>query len=100
MSDTVVWGYPGDPKPLSWAEFYRSWSCACVDAWEAGKQEPTVTLPLNVFPGLISMENPITGSHISITRISPFSWDTSRCQCSTDREVCGFVRANYMPESD
>lgn len=81
MNTDIVWGYHSDPKPLSWAEFLRAWECACVDAWDAGKQEPTVTLPFNVFPHLTSLNNACTGNYIPITRISPFSWDTSRCGC-------------------
>lgn len=74
-----------DPSPFTWQEFYRQWECACVDAWEAGRQEPTVTLPLNVFPHGTHVQNPITGKMVEITRVSPFSWDTSRCACTVAR---------------
>ena len=70
-----------DPDPFTWAEFFRAWESACVDAYEAGRQEPSVVLPYNVFPGVKSVQNPLTGNMIPIVRRSPFEWDTSRCSC-------------------
>lgn len=73
---------PGsDLAALSWEEFAREWECACVEAWEANQQEPTCTLPLNVFPHVSGIVNPCTGTLIPIFRMSPFGWDTSRCAC-------------------
>lgn len=70
-----------DPSPFTWQEFLRQWECACVDAWEAGQQEPAVTLPHNVFPLATGVFNTYTGTVVPIIRMSPFDWDTSRCAC-------------------
>lgn len=77
--------------PFSWREFYRAWECACVDAWEADEQEPTATLPLNVFPDVTGVLNPLTGHVIPIVRVPPFAWDTSRCACSADTRYSSTV---------
>ena len=74
-----------DPDPFTWAEFLRAWEVACVDAYEAGRQEPVVMLPYNVFPGVTGVVNPLTGNVVPVGRRSPFSWDTSRCS------TCGAV---------
>ena len=66
-----------DPAPLTWQEFYRAWTSACVDAWDAGRQTPTVTLPLYLFPHVTSIENPCTGAFVTIKRTSPFEWRTN-----------------------
>lgn len=80
MSAVEIYGpHQHDPDALTWQEFYRDWSCACVDAWEAGMQTPSVTLPLNMFPHVTAVQNPCTGVQVPINRTSPFNWDTSRC---------------------
>lgn len=77
LDQPKVYGASPDPEPLSWQEFYRDWSCACVEAWEEGQSRPSVTLPLNMFPHVTAVENPCTGEFVEIARRSPFTWTSA-----------------------
>lgn len=68
-----------EPQPLTLKEFLSQWDQVCGDAYEAG-QEPTVTLPVNMFPKVKSMVNPMTGQLIPVTRAPMFSWPKVRAE--------------------
>lgn len=60
---------------MTWDEFFAAWETTCRESWDAGHQEPTVTLPSYVFPHATAVANPVTGRLVTITRTSPFTWE-------------------------
>lgn len=70
-----------EPRPgtlaslMTWDEFFAAWETTCHEAWGAGRQEPTVTLPSYMFPHATAVANPVTGRLVTITRTSPFTWE-------------------------
>ena len=61
------------PQPFTFDEFYGTLSRTCQRAWEDGLRQVTeVLLPFDVFPGVKSFTNPITGDQIPVRRIGMF----------------------------
>ena len=69
---------PPDPDALTWKDFIHAAYEACKKAWDDGiagdgvGRTITITLPAEVFPKVTSIQNPIVGTPIPITRISMF----------------------------
>lgn len=73
----LMYGYFDEPQPFTMKEFLSQWDYVCEDAYRHG-QEPTVTLPVNVFPKVTAVQSQLTGQLIPVTRIPMFSWPKVR----------------------
>lgn len=72
-------GRINEPQPFTVKKFEDAWGRACEDAYSVG-HEPTVTLPVDVFPYVNFVQNEITGRRTPVARFPMFSWPKVRAE--------------------